>query len=194
MGDEGQDALEGHRGPAPPRHSTPSAVPQGEGCEGPGHQLTVFSLPTFPLLVTSSGRQCRGHPGLTDEAVGTCPRGHGGQQSQESERGGGHEPSHAAGSQDRALASAQSRLDGSALPLASCVTWDKTLKTQASAFSAVKWGRWPASQGADDSHGARSQGLRAAPGAFRSRCAGTDGPSEPSRWIRASPMAKCTMR
>lgn len=97
-------------------------------------------------------------------------QGTGTQQNQESEWGGGPKPSHTAGSQDRAWASAQSRLGGSALPLAGCVTWDdvtqnETLKAQASAFSAVTWGQWPASQGADGSHRARLLGRRAAPGA-----------------------------
>lgn len=55
MGDEGQDTLEGHRSPAPPRHSTPITVPQGEGREGPGRQLTVLPLPTLPLHVTPLG-------------------------------------------------------------------------------------------------------------------------------------------
>lgn len=157
---------------APPRlagHCAPSAVPQGEGCEGPGRQLAALTPPTFPLPITPLSGDAVVILGPQTRPWGLA-QGTGTQQNQESEWGGGPKPSHTAGSQDRAWASAQSRLGGSALPLAGCVTWDdvtqnETLKAQASAFSAVTWGQWPASQGADGSHRARLPGRRAAPGA-----------------------------
>lgn len=182
---------------APPRlagHCAPSAVPQGEGCEGPGRQLAALTPPTFPLPITPLGGDAMVILGPQTRPWGLA-QGTGTQQNQESEWGGGPKPSHTAGSQDRAWASAQSWLGGSALPLAGCVTWDdvtqnETLKAQASAVLSCDVGTVACVTGSRR----LAQGPAAgSEGSTRcSRCSGAGGPSEPSCWAHVGPVAKCT--